>query len=294
MRLQPRQGNHNDDQFLKKLQSALDYWTENDYTSAWLHIPSSRAGLVELLTSTAIDQTGSSSKNNSSSLSRELSFDLHHVNTTESTIVLKKWLRPNSEDKVPPFATHQVGCAGFVLSDDNEILLVREWSGPPSNRTPTKQWKLPGGLLDAGESFEEAACREVVEETGVQSEFESVLAFWHRHGLVFGKSDFYFVCLLRPTSKEIDIDPVEVSAAKWMPLEQFLSTQDHPLIHHVLEKAYELGKDDEGSFDVALEKLRNSSSRIQPAVEMIEGDVQFGNRSPFLTYTGSVATSTDG
>ena len=251
-----------DEQFLDQLKSSLNYWAKNDYTSAWLHIPASRAGLVETLTD----------------------FDLHHVNATESTIVLKKWLRPNAEDKIPPFASHQVGCAGFVLSEDNELLVVREWTGPPSNRTRTRQWKLPGGLLDAGESFAEATCREVMEETGVDCSYESVLSFWHRHGLVFGKSDFYYVSLLRPINKDISIDPVEVSAAKWMPLDEFLQTQDHPLIFHILENVFEL-KNDEKS----IERLRYSKERVRPIVEMVEGDVQFRNRDPFPTYTGRIS-----
>ena len=268
-----------DEQFIDQLKSSLNYWAENDYASAWLHIPASRAGLVEALTS--------ETKTDPASID-SLSFDLHHVNATETTIILKKWLRPNAEDKIPPFASHQVGCAGFVLSEDNELLVVREWTGPQSNRTPTKQWKLPGGLLDAGESFEEATCREVIEETGVDCSFESVLSFWHRHGLVFGKSDFYYVSLLRPINKDISIDPVEVSAAKWMPLDEFLQTQDHPLIFHILENVFKLKNDAK-----SIEMLRNSKERIRPIVEMVEGDVQFRNRAPFPTYTGRISEKAD-
>lgn len=273
-----------DAQFLDDLRSSLKYWSDHDYTSAWLHIPASRAGLVELLTSEAPSEEYGTTDTATAAGIDALSFDLHHINATESTIVLKKWLRPNAEDKIPPFASHQVGCAGFVLSEDNQLLLVREWAGPPSNRTPTKQWKLPGGLLDAGESFEEATCREVREETGVNCRFESVLSFWHRHGLVFGKSDFYYVSLLNPVSKDIAIDPVEVSACKWMPIEEFLTSQDHPLILHILDKVFEL-KNNGGS----LEKLRNNKGRLRPIVDMAENDVQFPNRDPFPTYTGRIS-----
>lgn len=275
-----------DAQFLDDLRSSLKYWSDHDYTSAWLHIPASRAGLVEVLTSEATSTRKEHATADTATAADidALSFDLHHVNATESTIVLKKWLRPNAEDKIPPFASHQVGCAGFVLSEDNELLLVREWAGPPSNRTPTKQWKLPGGLLDAGESFEEATCREVKEETGINCRFESVLSFWHRHGLVFGKSDFYYVSLLNPVSKDIDIDPVEVSACKWMPIEEFLTSQDHPLILHVLDKVFELKNDGE-----SLEKVRNHRGRLRPIVDIAENDVQFGNRDPFPTYTGRIS-----
>lgn len=38
-------------------------------------------------------------------------------------------------------------------------------------------WKFPGGAVDPGEALHEAVRREVLEETGVQTEFECVLAF---------------------------------------------------------------------------------------------------------------------
>ena len=38
-------------------------------------------------------------------------------------------------------------------------------------------WKLPGGLVETGESLEEASLREVWEETGVKCDFKGVLGF---------------------------------------------------------------------------------------------------------------------
>ena len=262
-----------DTEFLEKLRSSLEFWTKNDYNSAWVHVPIQRASLVKFLTCGENDNGGDDKTNTG------LGFDLHHTNSTLQTIVLKKWLRDGHEDKIPPFATHQVGCAGFVLNDKNEILVIKEWSGPPSNRTPTRQWKLPGGLLDAGESFEDATCREVQEETGISCDFESILTFWHRHGLTFGKSDLYFVCLLRPHSLEITLDPVEVSAARWMAVDEFLRTQDHPLITHVLHNNFKVDK----SKDVG------GSTRMVPSSQMVKGDVQFASRRPFPTYTSTSA-----
>ncbi|CAJ1954666.1 unnamed protein product [Cylindrotheca closterium] len=255
--------NNDDEVLLDQIDRSIDYWRSNDYTSAWVSIPTSRARLIQpLATTTEYSNFG---------------FDLHHTNSTLQTIVMKKWLREGTEDKIPPFATHQVGCAGFVLNHQNEILLIKEWSGPLSNRTPTKQWKLPGGLLDSGETFEEAACREVFEETGVPCEFESILTFWHRHGLKFGKSDLYYVCLLRPKSLEIEACPVEVSAAIWMPIDEFLETQDHPLIRHVLKESFDL--------DGSSSKPVGNVERLSPNAEMQTGGVQWPGRSPYPTYT---------
>lgn len=251
------------DDFLQKLDSSIAFFRKNDFNSLWLHVPITRASIIERLAE-------------SQSNKANFRFDLHHTNQTTQTIVLKKWLK-STEDKIPPFATHQVGCAGFVLNDKNEILLIKEWSGPSSNRLQTRQWKLPGGLLDAGETFEEATCREVLEETGIETEFESLLTFWHRHGLAFGKSDMYFVCLLKPKSLEINACPVEVSAAGWMSVDEFLETQDHPLITHVLQNNFNLD---------ATSKVGNAK-RIVPSSEMMAGSVQWPNRHPYPTYTSA-------
>jgi 8-oxo-dGTP diphosphatase len=50
---------------------------------------------------------------------------------------------------------------GVVMRDDGEVLVV--------HRPRYDDWSLPKGKLDQGETFEEAALREVWEETGVRA-----------------------------------------------------------------------------------------------------------------------------
>lgn len=51
---------------------------------------------------------------------------------------------------------------GLIIRRDDEVLLVRR-QGVHGSGT----WSTPGGHLEAGETFEECAAREAMEETGV-------------------------------------------------------------------------------------------------------------------------------
>jgi len=59
-------------------------------------------------------------------------------------------------------SSEQIEAAGGVVADDGRVALV--------HRPRYDDWTLPKGKLDADETFEEAALREVWEETGLRCE----------------------------------------------------------------------------------------------------------------------------
>ena len=56
---------------------------------------------------------------------------------------------------------HFVSVAGFTVNDRNEVLLVK---------SPRRGWEFPGGIVEPGESLQEALKREIFEESGIRIE----------------------------------------------------------------------------------------------------------------------------
>lgn len=56
---------------------------------------------------------------------------------------------------------HLVSVAALVTNDEGKILLVN---------SPLRGWEYPGGLIEKGETFQEALHREIREEAGVEVE----------------------------------------------------------------------------------------------------------------------------
>ncbi len=52
---------------------------------------------------------------------------------------------------------------GAIVFRGTEVLLVKRGSPPAAGK-----WSIPGGLVEVGESLDEAVCREVLEEAGIE------------------------------------------------------------------------------------------------------------------------------
>ena len=83
-------------------------------------------------------------------------------------------------------------------------------------------WSLPKGHLEVGETAEQAAVREVAEETGITGRIIAVLGtinFWFiADGRRIHKTVHHF--LLRALSGELSNADVEVDEVAWVPLEE--------------------------------------------------------------------------
>ena len=92
--------------------------------------------------------------------------------------------------------------------------------------------------MHAAEHIVKGAIREVFEETGIRTRFESLVCFRHWHEYRFGKSDIYFVCRLSPLNLDISMQVEEIEECRWMPVDEYLNRENvSPFNKHIVRAA---------------------------------------------------------
>jgi ADP-ribose pyrophosphatase YjhB (NUDIX family) len=200
-------------QFVAQIQHSLTSWKTEGRRGVWLKIPASKIDFA--------------------SEALNLGFVMHHAE--KDYLMLTNWLT-DEENKLPSNASHQVGIGCVAFNEEGKLLSVQEKTGGFQGI-----WKLPTGLVNAREDLNIACQREVMEETGIHTEFIGILSFRHMHNSLFGKSDLFFVCLMKPTSSEIMKEHTEIERCEWIDVEQY-STQPQILrnpVHATLARFIE-------------------------------------------------------
>ena len=117
---------------------------------------------------------------------------------------------------------------GVVLDPEGRVVLV--------HRPRYDDWTLPKGKLDRGESFEDAALREVEEETGLRCRLVRELPS-SEYLDPKGRSKLVRYCLM-----EVEHDPGfvpndEVDELRWVPLEEAPALLTYPRDAEILGSA---------------------------------------------------------
>lgn len=124
---------------------------------------------------------------------------------------------------IPTWISLQQLKRGAVFDENTGKILVVQDRNKLKN-----MWKFPGGLSEPGEDIGDTAVREVFEETGIRSEFRSLLSLRQQHTNpgAFGKSDMYIICRLKPHSFTIDFCQHECLRCEWMDLSDLAKTEN--------------------------------------------------------------------
>jgi len=107
---------------------------------------------------------------------------------------------------------------GVVIVKNSSVLLIRRGNEPSKGL-----WSVPGGLIELGETVEEAAHREVKEETGIDIRIERLLEV--ANNIVRDEQDkirFHYVLidfLAHPLSTSLKSQS-DASEAKWVHLKE--------------------------------------------------------------------------
>lgn len=95
---------------------------------------------------------------------------------------------------------------------------------------PEMRWQLPKGIIDPGETPEQAALREVREEAGIECELIEpieTIEYWFvdsRTGTQVRIHKFVHFYLMRYVSGDVADHDHEVAEARWFPVDEAIGT----------------------------------------------------------------------
>lgn len=123
----------------------------------------------------------------------------------------------------------------MVFNSAGDVLLIRRGKEPHYGR-----WMVPGGTLEWGESLEQAAVREVREETGVEIEIEAFVEIFE--AISAGDSGFHYV-IVDYAARAVSGEPVAGSdalEAAWVSADAQRGYDLAPELVAVIDKARKL------------------------------------------------------
>eukprot|EP01125_Pyxidicula_operculata_P012964 TRINITY_DN426_c0_g1_i4.p1 TRINITY_DN426_c0_g1~~TRINITY_DN426_c0_g1_i4.p1 ORF type:complete len:273 (+),score=56.98 TRINITY_DN426_c0_g1_i4:1178-1996(+) len=180
------------------LKARITQWKQNAKTGVWAYIPPDKSDFLPILV-----------KNG---------FKYYHA--SEDRVIMGLWLVDGKPSKLPKGPRVSTKVLVFVKNDLNQVLMVKE-------KYLTFGWKLPGGGVDIGEDLGAAAVREVKEETGILTEYQSIISISEIHNATFGFDQLVVTVRAKlQSSNEITVDKEELMDAKWISIDELLKMDD--------------------------------------------------------------------
>ncbi len=128
----------------------------------------------------------------------------------------------------------EFSAGGIVFNDQGQVLVTQH--------SQNKHWSFPKGLVDPGQTTEEAATREVREEGGIVAEIIGKVGY-SKYVYTFGGEKIFKVVtyfLMKYVSGNIKDHDFEVEASGWFDPEQALKQLSFSQDKALLKKALDL------------------------------------------------------
>lgn len=147
----------------------------------------------------------------------------------------------NSTEPTKIKTVEQISAGGVVFRQNDSHFEISIISVNPSRR-----WQLPKGIIDAGETDEIAALREVREEAGIEAELLSkieTIEYWYvgenrGERVRFHKLVHFF--LMKYTAGDVKNHDFEVVEARWVKAEEALKKLAFKSERETVEKAVKM------------------------------------------------------
>ena len=130
-----------------------------------------------------------------------------------------------------------VSSGGVIFDDDGKVLILK--------RTVEKNWVLPKGRVEDGESLQDTAIREVEEETGLKESKISMeiglvryTFFWFPDDVNYTKTVHYFLMRV-PTGSELNMED-DFNEHKWANEEEASKLLRHDNDRLITRKGFEI------------------------------------------------------
>ena len=152
-------------------------------------------------------------------------------------------MKDKTEKKSSPLKFHTVeqvsaGGAAFRINDGKiEFAIIAV--------NPSRRWQLPKGLIDAGETEEQAALREVREEAGIECEtLEKIetVEYWYfgnENGERVRYHKFVHFFLMKYVSGDVKNHDTEVVEVRWVSPDEAIEMLAFEAERKVVEKGFQ-------------------------------------------------------
>lgn len=118
----------------------------------------------------------------------------------------------------------EISAGGIIFFEDNknkniEVLMIED---------KCHKWTFPKGKVEEGETYQQTALREILEETGINGKVVKPLdkvSYCYSHSLNDRVEKEVYFYLVKTISQDVTVQKSEINSAKWFGLKEIQQMQ---------------------------------------------------------------------